>query len=93
MDYMTYMMEKRATEQELTLRDKFALGALAGLLSDAVTIVEFRRTASANARLSATDAARSAYAYADAMIRQREIPALAGKSHLAGSLPPAGSAA
>ena len=83
-------IEKREAEDpnELTLRDQFALGALTGLLSDSANIVEFRRTAHANSRTSAMEAARAAYAFADQMMRQRKIPACEGRS-LGGRLPAA----
>ena len=74
---MENLIEKREVEDpnELTLRDKFALGALTGLLSNSVNIVEFRRIAHANARTCAMEAARAAYAFADQMMQQRKIPA------------------
>ena len=82
-------MEQREAEDpnELTLRDKFALGALTALLSDSVNIAEFRRIALTNARTCATEAARAAYAFADQMMRQREIPAPEQPEHLLAPLP------
>ena len=58
------LYDKRPDRDELTLRDRFALGALSGLLCDPAT----------SARGPAYTA-RAAYRFASAMMREREIPA------------------